>query len=564
MALPAPSRSQQPDLPRLLRQASRAHQEGALAKAERLYAALLAHQPSNFDALRQLGLLKYQRGELDDAARFIAMALKTDQRSSEAWSNLGRVLHAQRRLSEALQSYDAAIAIAADRADILNDRGTVLHQLGRSEEAIESFGRALAFRPDFVLALYNRGNALLDLNRWDEALASFDQALAVDPGHAESLCLRGNALVRLNRLEDAVRAYDAALQVAPDHPVILLNHAYAHRHLGRPDLALASSARGLAIKPDHAGLWFGHSLALLALGDFENGWKAYEWRWLTAEFMPHRRQFPQPLWLGAEPIAGKTLLLHAEQGYGDTLQFIRYAALAAHRGAKVILEAPPELATLLASMHAIAGVVPRGAPLPPFDLHCPLASLPLAFGTALASIPASVPYLEAPERKAAMWRERLPPGTPRVGLVWSGRSTHSNDRNRSIGFERLGPLLEMSNIRFVSLQPEVRREDAAALRNCPSIVDIGRELQTFADTAAVIAALDLVISVDTAVVHLAGALGRPVFVLLPVGADFRWLLGRDDSPWYPTARLFRQPRIGDWDSVIAQVRGQLEGLPSAA
>jgi Glycosyltransferase family 9 (heptosyltransferase) len=304
----------------------------------------------------------------------------------------------------------------------------------------------------------------------------------------------------------------------------------------------------------------------LGLGDFDTGWKAYEWRWRTGAFAGQRRQLQAPLWHGDTPVSGKTILLHAEQGLGDTIQFIRYVPLLAGRGAKVVCEVQPQLLPLLAQLQNAQDVtiIAKGEPLPAFDLHCPLLSLPLAFGTQPETIPAAVPYLAAPEQRLAEWRDRLPPGGPRAGFVWSGQPSHKNDANRSIPLARLAALFDDPRLRCFSLQSGLRDADSEALRGLPNLVHLGGEFRDFADTAAVIALLDVVVSVDTAVAHLAGAMGKPVVILVPHAADFRWLRGRDDSPWYPTAKLFRQPAFGDWDSVIVRLRDELRQLSRSA
>jgi hypothetical protein len=388
--------------------------------------------------------------------------------------------------------------------------------MSRFEDAVASYERALAIRPDFAQALYSRGNALMALNRHDEAIASFERALAARPGYAEALNNRGAALQALNRHQEAIASYEQLL----------------------------------AIKPDDAGVHFNASLARLTLGDLLAGWKEYEWRWKSKHFTSRQRDFTQPLWLGRESLAGKTILLHAEQGFGDTLQFVRYAPAVARQGARVLLEVPGALRRLFEGFQGVERVIAKGESLPKFDCHCPLMSLPLAFGTTLQNIPCEVPYLSAPARRVEQWRQQLGTGTkPRVGIVWSGRLTHKNDHNRSIPLSALLPLAG-AGVELVSLQKEVRGDDLATLAQFGEIRHFGEELQDFADTAALISLLDIVVSVDTAPAHLAGALGKPVWILLPYRPDWRWLLDREDSPWYPTARLFRQPAIGDWESVI--------------
>ena len=514
-----------PNLSRMQRQASNSFREGNLDKAERLCAGILEYRSDDFDALHLLGIVNFQRRRLVEALRFLSQALKVNSGSAEAMTNLGLALHAA----------------------------------GRLEEAVAHYRNALMLAPDHPEIHYNLANVFLELGRIDEALAGFDDVLAKNPSHVGALVNRGNALLRFNRPVDAMSSYDKALAAMPGHPQILTNRGHALRRLDRPLEALADFEAALVKGPDFAEAHFEAAMTRLTLGDFDAGWRAYEWRWKTATFASQRRQFRAPLWLGDAPVSGKTILLHAEQGLGDTIQFIRYAPLLVGRGAKVVCEVQPELLSLLSRLEGI-DMIARGEPLPPFDLHCPLLSLPLAFATKPEAIPASVPYLAPPVEHLARWRDRLPRQRPRVGFVWSGSPSHKNDRNRSIPLERLAALFEDPPLRCFSLQNELRDADNEVLRGLPNLVHLGGELRDFADTAAVISLLDVVISVDTSVAHLAGALGKPVVILLPYAADFRWMRGSDETPWYPTARLFRQPAFGDWDSVIARLGDELRRL----
>jgi tetratricopeptide (TPR) repeat protein len=515
------------NLSRLQRQAFSSFQQGDLDTTERLCAEILEQRPRDFDALHLLGMLNFQRHRMVEALHFLSEALRFNSSSVDAMSNFG----------------------------------LALHTTGRYDEAIASFRNALRLAPDHPEILYNLGNACLALDRVADALSSYDGVLANAPGHVGALVNRGNTLLRLNRPVEAMASYDKALAAMPGHPQILTNRGHALRRLDRPVEALAHFEAALASAPEFAEAHFEAAMTRLTLGDFEAGWKAYEWRWKTGAFVRHRRPFQAPPWLGDQPISGKTILLHAEQGFGDTIQFIRYASLLAGRNAKVICEVQPELQPLLSQLEGVT-VVAAGAPLPAFDLHCPLLSLPLASGTRIETIPAAVPYLAAPAERVAYWRDRLPAGSPRAGFVWSGQPSHKNDRNRSIALSRFAALFRNSLIRCVSLQSDLRGEDSEAMRELPDLVHLGGGFRDFADTAAVISLLDVVVSVDTAVAHLAGALGKPVVILLPYAADFRWMRNRVDSPWYPTAELFRQPASGDWDSVIARVGERLRQLTS--
>ena len=507
----------QSNISRLLRRAQRAHETGEAAKAERLYNALLSDAPENFDALHGLGQLQYERGRLDTALVLFQTALRSDLTRAEGFSSLGLVFHRLGRFNEALVSYDEGLALSPGNAELLNRRGAALLELGKPLEALDDFARILAGDPDHLDALGNYGNALIKLNRPEEALA----------------------------------AYDRALMLAPDSAQLLTNRAVALRRLDRPHEALMSASRALVAKPGFAQARFVESVARLTLGDFAAGWRGYEARWDVGLLATQRRNFAAPLWLGDRSLAGKTILLHAEQGSGDTVQFVRYAPLVAKLGAKkVILEVQRELAPLLSGITGVDAVITRGAPLPDFDLHCPLLSLPLAFATDQSSIPADSPYLAATDDRIAIWRERLPRGRPLVGLAWSGGIWHDNDLNRSMELATLAPALDIADITFVSLQHEVRERDLPILQTRPGLFRFEMRFDDFADTAAVVSLLDAVISVDTAVAHLAGAMGKPLLLLLPYAADYRWLRERHDSPWYPTARLYRQPKFGDWNSVV--------------
>jgi tetratricopeptide (TPR) repeat protein len=517
-----------PNLSRLQRQAYSAFEERDLDRAAKLCAGILEYRPDDFDALHLLGVLNFQRHRLTEALRFLSQALRVNSTSADAMSNLGLALHAT----------------------------------GRWEEAIASYRNALQFAPDHPEILYNLANTYLELGHIDDALAHFDVVLTKNPDHVGARVNRGNTLLRFNRPIEAIASYDAALAKMPGHPQILTNRGHALRRLDRPVEALAGFEAAIAAKADFAEAHFEAAMTRLSLGDFEAGWKAYEWRRRTGAFAAQRRQFQAPLWLGEMPVVGKTILLHAEQGFGDTIQFIRYAPLLAGRGAKVVCEVQPELLPLLAQLEngQDITIIGKGAPLPAFDLHCPLLSLPLAFGTQPATIPAAIPYLAAPAARLTEWQDRLPPGGPRVGFVWSGQPSHKNDANRSIPLKRLAGLFENPLVRCFSLQSGMRDADSEVLKGLPNLVHLGDSFRDFADTAAVIALLDVIVSVDTAVAHLAGAMGKPVVILLPYAADFRWLRGRDDSPWYGQAKLLRQPEFGDWDSVIGRLDDKFRQL----
>lgn len=430
--------------------------------------------------------------------------------------------------------------------------------------ALQAMAKAAQLLPHDDEAHSNLGIALAEANALPEAEAVLMHAVKMNPQNPRSLNNLGNLLDRQGRLQEAEACQRQALQYAPGDSDILCNLGSTLYDQGRTREAAGFYEQALQVNPDHAQAHWNASMEKLARGDFEFGWEEYEWRWKTAAFAPLQRQFQQPLWLGKSDLNGKTILLHAEQGYGDTMQFCRYASEAARLGATVLLLVPPALERLMRNLPGVALVTSDERSLPPFDLHCPLMSLPLAFATGINSIPAALPYLTADPSLTEAWNSRLPPTVlPRIGVVWSGRTLHRHDYRRSIALEDFAQLFDVQ-AQFVSLQNEVRDEDRATLATQSRLVHFGTQLQDFADTAALIASMELVICVDTAVAHLAGAMGKPVWLLLPYQADWRWLRHRADSPWYPGMRLFRQVSQGDWTGPLVQAFDALRQFAETA
>jgi len=565
---------------------------GRAAEAVADYDRAIELKPGNAAAHFNRGNARRDLGNreaaLEDYDR--AIALKPD--FAEAFNNRAKIERDLGRFGDALASYNAAIGLRPDFAESHNNRASVLRNLERPEEALVSCETAITLNPSFAEAYVTRGSALLDLQRPLDALASFDNAILRSPEIAEAFNNRGNALAELGRHEEALWAYDKALAFKPNYPdahnnrgAVLISlarqedalsgfnlaialdpdHADAHnnrgnvsRDLGRHDEAMSSFDRALALNPDFAAARWNRSLCELAMGDYESGWKNFEWRW-KSELSRAKRDFPGPVWRGDFAIENRTILVHAEQGLGDSLQFCRYIPLLARR-ARVFLEVPRPLVRLLATLDGVAGVIATGDTPPGFDAWTPMLSLPMAFGTNLGTVPNSVPYLYAGPEQSATWRERLAtlPGR-KVGLVWAGSPRPENpranavDRRRSISLGHYEPLAAIPDLCLISLQ---KGEPGSQAMNPPAgmmLHDWTGELDDFADSAALVDALDLVISVDTSVAHLAGALGKPVWVLNRFDQCWRWLRDRADSPWYPTARLFRQSRAGDWGEVIRDV-----------
>jgi len=573
-----------------MQQALGAYQRGALAEAERSCRSALESKPDYFEALYFLGIIAGQMGRTREASELFAKAVSVNPLNADACYNLGVALGELGRHAEALASYDRAIALQPEHADAYYNRGVTLSVLGRAPEALESYERAIALKTDYAEAYNNRGIVLDSLQRFEEALASYDRALELRPGYAnahnnrgvtlhhlqrypealasheravalkpdyaEAYSNRGNVLGDLEQHAEALASFERALWLKPDYADAYYHRGNALRELHRHREAAESYERAIALQPDHASAHWNLADCRLLLGDFARGWEEYEWRW---KLRPEqgRRSFQEPLWLGGEPLQGRTILLHGEMGLGDTLLFCRYAAAVAALGARVVLEVQPSLLPLLARLEGVSEALPRGTALPRFDCHCPLMSLPLAFKTELHSIPAAIPYIRADAARVAAWRHRLgEAGRPRVGFVWSGSAALKNDK-RSMALSDMLPLLG-DRLEWVSLQKEVRESDALVLAARPRLRQVGNELYDFADTAAVIDLMDLVVTVDTSVANLAGAMGKAVWIMLPFNPhDWRWMLKREDSVWYPTARLFRQPAAGDWASVIQRVAGEL-------
>jgi hypothetical protein len=451
----------------------------------------------------------------------------------------------------------------------------VLQELERLEAALESYDRTIELRADFAEAWCARGLVLQKLQRLDAGLASYDRALSIKPDLAQAHCYRGNVLRQLGRFEEAIASFERAISLDPESVDAHANRGLVLYSMQRPQAAVDSFDRALALNPGLAEVQWNRALALLLGGDFERGWSAFEWRWRNPHLYLHdlRGRLSEPYWLGEEPLPGKTILLQGEQGLGDILQFCRYVPLVAAMGARVILEVPAQLATLLANLEGVTQLVTLGEELPAVDFSCSLMSLPAAFGTRLATIPGQIPYLHCGDAEKLFWKEKLGQHSKfRVGLVWSGGSRPHQpelrdvNERRNIPLEKLAPLANI-DAEFYSLQkgePAVSELAAAQSRswNGPRLVDFTPLLSDFSVTAGLIENLDLVITVDTAIAHLAGALGKPVWILNRFDTCWRWLLERTDSPWYPTVKLYRQASPGDWDEVIRRVRTDLVQLAS--
>ena len=542
------------DVAALLQRAVVLHQGGKLAEARALYEQVLRGQPRNFDALHLLGTIMAQTGQRGEAVDLIGRAIAVQPRDATAHYNLGNVLRDLGRTEEAIASYDRALALNPRSFGAHCNRGNSLLDLGRPADALASYQAALALKPDYIRALVNSAVALLDLKRPEEAIACCDKVIALQPDHAKVLNNRGNALRLLRRSGLALASYERAIAASPDFAEAHCNHGNALLDLRRPRDAIASYDRAIALKPDYGDARWNKAAATLLMGDFANGWRLYEARKQRKEPVG-RPPVAGPEWTGREPIAGKTLLVYFEQGLGDTIQFSRFVGLLEARGARIVFLVPTRLRRLLRSLSPSVELVVPSSAVPHFDYQVALLGLPFVLAIAdETEFAATVPYLAAEPDRIATWQGRLGDGGFKVGVAWQGNPQAETDAGRAFPLASLAPLAGLPGVRLVSLQKEDGLDQLAGLPagmavEAVSGLDDGPD--GFVDTAAIMMGLDLVVTADTSIAHLAGALGRPVWLALQHAAEWRWLLDRPDSPWYPTMRLFRQSVQDDWTGVFS-------------
>jgi tetratricopeptide (TPR) repeat protein len=513
------------------------------------------------DYLASLGAALQRQGRHDEAAKALDKAVQLRPADAGLWATFGAVLEEMQRSSDALLCFQHALQLDPNHFVAAFRSAVLLQQAGRPEEALVQFELCERLRPHDAATIASRALVLRDLKRYEDYLAEGRRAHALDPDSPEICNNVADALVALGRFEEALEWLDRTIRLQPSLKLsvtALDNKAISLRRLHRFDEALAIYKHLRAVDPTNAKAEFDLANTNLLLGNFADGWREREARWRTPSLTFGSYNGAEPVWLGQEDIAGKTILLWSDEGFGDAIQFTRYAPWLAARGARVVLGVQDALCSLLERLPGVSDCVPTSSTtLPPIDFQCSIMSLPLAFGTTLDTIPPPAP-LSVPADLVRAWDARLGPHDRlRVGLVWSGSSTHVNDRNRSVPLAIVNPLLDL-DARFVSLQKDPRPADRAFLDARREIVDPTSQLTDFTETAALIACLDLVITVDTSVAHLAGALGCPTWILLPHTPDYRWLLDRDDSPWYPSVRLFRQSAARDYAQVLARVRDALQ------
>ena len=498
-----------------------------------------------------------KKGELNEAADCYRRAIQLNPKFVDSYIKLGNVLLLQGRLDEALSYYQKSIEIDPNFSGAHYNLGVALQEQGKLDEAIACYQKALQLNPNYVDAYHDLGFAFQEQGKLDEAIACYQKALQLNPNLVNAYDNLGITFQEQGKLDEAIACYQKALQLNPNLVNTYDNLGITFQEQGKLDEAIACYQKALQLNPNYSNAHWNLSLAFLLSGNFREGWREHEWRWKLKDFS-FPRNFSHTIWDGSD-IMGLTILLHAECGLGDTIHFIRYAPLVAQKGAKIIVECQKELKTLLRNIKEINQVIVQGEQIPEFDIHCPVLSLPLLFNTTLETIPAKIPYITADSVLVHKWREKVRHDNSKlkIGLVWSGNPRYKRNRYRSFSLDTFSPLAQLDEITLYSLQKGEAGEQAENPPENMKLIDYTKEINDFSDTAALLENLDLITSVDTSVAHLAGALGKPVWTLIPFAPDWRWMVNRDDSPWYPTMRLFRQPSPGDWESVMVKVKDEL-------
>ncbi len=533
------------------------YQNGDFGNAEYLCREILKRQPNNADVLHFLGVIYFQVQKYVLAIQYIEYSLKLNPGNSEAYYNLARSYQKIGENEKAINSYEKAIQFNPYLVDAYINLGNLYQENGQLEKAIISYQNATKLNPDFAGAYYNLGVALHEIERFEEAISAYKRAIQINPNYADAYHDLGYAFHEKGDFKKAIECYQRAIEINPGIYDAYNNIGRAYQMQNKIDDAIHFYRKAIDIEPDFAEAHCNLAMALLCKEDFKEGWLEYEWRWKLKGRKKY--EFKKPSWDGSD-ISGKSILLYTEQGLGDAIQFIRFAPLISERGVSVIVQCQKELKSLFQCCKGVRQAVTYDETLPDFDVHCPLLSLPLILGITAQNIPLNIPYINVDQDIVKRWSEKLLLHSSRykIGLIWSGNPKYNADRLRSFNLNTFTPLAVLKDVTFYSLQ---KGEAAKQAKDPPGemhLIDYTDEVYDFSDTAAIIKNLDLIISVDTSVAHLAGALGKPVWVLLPFSPDWRWMLNREDSPWYPTMRLFRQTSHGDWESVVEKVLVELK------
>jgi len=516
--------------------------------------------PNRNDAgsLMREGCAMLGTGNYGDAEALFRQVLAALPNSAEAHCNLAAALQETGRSEEARGHLHIAITLEPNYGLAHFNLGVALRSMSRLKDAMQSFSRAVSLMPRDFDSHLNLAEVLLELRDPDIALKHARRAVGLNSGKSAAHNVLGLAFLALGRLDEARKCFNRTISLKPNSPDAHNNLGTTFKRLNKLEESVTHYRRALALDPNYAEAHLNEALSQLLMGNLRIGWEQHEWRWKCKRAQSLEFNYSRPLWLGGQDIRGKTILLHAEQGLGDTLQFVRYAPAVAEQGARVLLLVQPSLKSLLSGVAGVESTYASRQALPDFDLHCPLMTLPLAFSTELATIPRTIPYIRAPENHLAKWREAFSSvEKPKIGIAWSGNPIHTDDRNRSLPLSLFRQIFSEVECEFHILQTAINESDSLVLSATAEVVDHRSRIEDFSDTAAVVENLDLIVTVDTSVAHLSGAMGKPTWILLPFSPDWRWLLDRTDSPWYPTARLYRQGTIGNWESALSRVRADL-------
>jgi tetratricopeptide (TPR) repeat protein len=520
-------------------------------------------EPNFADAFYNRGIVLQELKHLDDALASFDKAIVLEPNFADAFYNRGTVLQELKRLEDALASFDKAISLKPDFAEAFYNRGTVLQELKQLEDALASYDKVISLKPDSAKSFNNRGTVLQELKRLEDALESYDKAVALQPDSAKAFNNRGNILKKLKRLVDALASYDKAIALEPNFAEAFYNRGIVLNELKHVDDAIASYDKAIALEPDHFNATWNKSLLLLLTGRYHEGWLLYESRLERDETKSNYHKFLQPSWLGVESIKDKTILLYSEQGLGDTIQFCRYAPLVAELGATVILEVQRPLVNLLKNLEGVSQVFAKNDNQPEFNYHCPLLSLPLAFKTEIKSIPSKIPYIHTEPDRDKNWAQYLGKDGFKIAVSWEG-SQKGKEEGRTFPLHLFESIAKIKGVRLISIQKNTGIEQLKNLplgmmiETLPDDFDAGEN--AFLDSASIMKAVDLVITCDTSLTHLSGAIGIRTWLPLANVPDWRWMLDRNDSPWYPNHTLFRQEERGDWGSVFKKMEIELKKL----
>ena len=535
------------------REARELQELGLFPEAKAEYEKIVFDYPTQLGPLQLLGWVNSQLGFWPESIDSLSKAIELSPNDPHSYYIMGVVMCKFGSWVAGIECFDRVLDLDHNHLDALCDRGSAQLELKHFDSALESYKRSIEIDNKYAAAYFGCGNALRELKRNEEAIEFFSEAILHNSKYYEAYNNLGKIHHEAGSFNNALECFEKAIVIENSNPLAHANSSVELKYLHRMEESLRSLEIAIALQPDYYDAYWNRALTHLLMGNLIQGFRDYHYRWQTALFRPIKRNFHQPIWLGSESLVDKTLLIFNEQGLGDSIQFCRYATLAKKAGATVIYEVEISLYSIFTTLNGVDRLIKAGEPLPKFDYYCPSMSLPIGFETDINSVPSSIPYLNTDNEKLLIWQKKLGPKLrPRVGLCWSGSPTHGGDKWRSITLKEMFKYLP-GGIDYISLQKQTRKNDEITLREISEIRSFNDELKDFSDTAALASNLDLIITVDTSIAHLAGALGLKTWVLLPHTPDWRWMLGRADSLWYPTMKLYRQDNNGDWDSCLIKL-----------